>query len=495
MIRFQYVFLALILAGGPAVAQTNQEQSQTNRLLINAAWMGDLTQVTQILDKKSGITATWGSGQTALVDAIQGGHLDVVRLLIDKKAADPNLADSQGLAPLHQAALRSQTEMVSYFLSHGADVKKADASYPLLVSAAGGDPEIARLLLQKGADPNKRLSDGTTPLIAASMRADGLGSVPLLLKRSADVNGGNNARETPLMKAAAYKNAALVKLLLDKGAQVNSQDVNGRTALMLAALAGSASTAKLLLDHKADLSLQDDDGNTALIFTAKTGALDVAKLLTEKKAPLETANKEGATAFMVAHANLKQPVEAWLISKGAQQRYPHFVSIDYAKGAPSETKDHDTTRVILPEAVKTFLQKNFPEYRVPEDKDYVLDWWQMKGAPFVAFGNLTGAKSSDIALILFNVKKPSLWQLVVLAPASDSYKSYIVQSGDNAGLIPVQNDVVFLSAYRGQPACLYICNRSVPTGNFAHCWQSGQFNRHELTPQEYGQLPISYKVR
>lgn len=61
---------------------------------------------------------------------------------------------------------------VEYLLEHGADVNRGLKSSSLHYSACFGRPNIVKLLLQYGADPDLRDEDGHTPLEKAQERGD-----------------------------------------------------------------------------------------------------------------------------------------------------------------------------------------------------------------------------------------------------------------------------------------------------------------------------------
>ena len=75
-------------------------------------------------------------------------------------------ASSSGLVVLINA------HQVEYLLEHGADVNRGLKSSSLHYAACFGRPNIVKLLLQYGADPDLRDEDGHTPLEKAQERGD-----------------------------------------------------------------------------------------------------------------------------------------------------------------------------------------------------------------------------------------------------------------------------------------------------------------------------------
>jgi hypothetical protein len=88
--------------------------------------------------------------------------------------------------------------------------------------------------------------------------------VARLLDAGADPNGRTTEGSTPLMVAAQLDRATLAAALLDAGADVNAQDKRGATALMYAAAERSIQVVTLLLKAGADPNIRTRDGRTVL---------------------------------------------------------------------------------------------------------------------------------------------------------------------------------------------------------------------------------------
>jgi len=150
------------------------------------------------------IMLSGAAGETRIADAAQHDDQVAVRSLIAKHA-DVNAAQGDGMTALHWAASRD-------------------------------DLEMARLLIQAGANVNAitRLN-AVTPLMMACKQA-GAALIEMLLKAVANANAVEESGTTPLMLAAASGSADAVKDLLDYGAHVNAKEgAHGQTALMFAA--------------------------------------------------------------------------------------------------------------------------------------------------------------------------------------------------------------------------------------------------------------------
>ena len=153
----------------------------------------------------------------------------------------------------------------------------------LLCASNFGDLEIARHLLDAGADVSTAGRDGWTPLRAAA--GNGHEAVAwLLLDRGADVSTADRYGWTPLRAAAGNGHEAVVRLLLDRVADVLTADRYGTTPLRAAAENGHKAVARLLLDRGADVSTAGRYGMTPLRAAAENGHEAVARLLLDRGA-------------------------------------------------------------------------------------------------------------------------------------------------------------------------------------------------------------------
>jgi ankyrin repeat protein len=169
----------------------------------------------------------------------------------------------------------------------------------LLEAAKAGDKAQVQTLLAKGADPNTRGKDGSTPLIwmASLGLTDG---VDALLEKGAYVNAKDKTGWTALMGAARKGHSDTVRALLEKGAYVDAQDNNGWTALMSASASPHPETVRALLEKGADVNAKDKTGWTALMGAAGSGQLESVRALLTKGADRNARNRDGRTALTVA---------------------------------------------------------------------------------------------------------------------------------------------------------------------------------------------------
>ena len=221
----------------------------------------------------------------ALHAAVEGGHLNVVRILV-QEGADVNVADNgyRGSTPLMLAAAYGQWEIVSFLTKHDpASVNTADnyGRTPLMLAAEHGHRETVLLLISNGAQVNVGESNGYTPLVLASIHKH-WEIVTLLIQL-----GANTGRT--LFNVVEMGRFDIIETLVLKGANVNVQDDNSVTPLMKAVEKGDVDTVSFLIRHGADVRLKDNRGRTALHFVQyrKTDIDKTVELLVKSGANID----------------------------------------------------------------------------------------------------------------------------------------------------------------------------------------------------------------
>jgi ankyrin repeat protein len=286
-------------------------------------------------------------GLTALLYAAREGCTECIKILKDA-GADLNATDPDRTGPLNMALMSQHFETAMALIKVGADVNQFDLfgraplfnALDLNTVPTGGRPDIpsddkvtgydvAKALLEKGANPNQQLklrppyrnaifdrgadnslSEGATPLMRAARAADNA-SVKLLLEHGALVDLPNARGHTPLLVVAGIDWAAeptrgrfktqeasieTIKILLEHGANIN-------------ALTGDPSRRPktVVTDPERGAGLQPairgaqlTDGQNALHGAAKVGWTKIAKFLIDNGIKQQVKDSAGRTPFDLA---------------------------------------------------------------------------------------------------------------------------------------------------------------------------------------------------
>jgi len=96
--------------------------------------------------------------------------------------------------------------------------KRGGSAGPLHLAANRGKTAVVSLLLEHDIDPNSRDIHGNTPLHLAASDERNVGIARLLVSHGADVNALNSEGYTPLAVAEARNKRKLAEVLLELGA-------------------------------------------------------------------------------------------------------------------------------------------------------------------------------------------------------------------------------------------------------------------------------------
>lgn len=172
--------------------------------------------------------------------------------------ADPNTKSHWGDAALTGAIKGKCADVVELLIERGA---RWLLPHVMNTFAQNGLLERVRKGLAEGYDINTHNpEDGDTLLHAAAFGRQ-TEIVRFLIEQGADVHSRSDYQSTPLHDA---NNADIIRLLLEAGAEVNVMDKHGSTPLIQAVIGMDLDGVRLLLEAGADIHHRDKDGNTAL---------------------------------------------------------------------------------------------------------------------------------------------------------------------------------------------------------------------------------------
>ena len=129
-------------------------------------------------------------------------------------------------------AMFGSMETVSLLLKYGADPNWIIERPPINYATNWARLDIAKVLLDHGANINGSDRTGWTALHLAVRRP--IHVLNWLISNHADVNARNQDGDTPLMTASSYSLTQPVRVLIENGADVSIKDNNGQTAINIA---------------------------------------------------------------------------------------------------------------------------------------------------------------------------------------------------------------------------------------------------------------------
>lgn len=216
-------------------------------------------------------------------DAAAAGDLVKVKALLE---ADPTLLESKadyGETPLISACSKTQIAVADFLIDKGANVNARNIyGVPVLNYAINDGDEcvpLVQLLLDKGAEVNVQNSDGGSPLHAVA-RTDNFNVARLLIEHGADLHSPGR-HGTPLQSNIIlwpFPHEEMAIFLVENGAKPREYCF-GNNDLHLAALRGYANLVQAMITNGADINAVNDYGHTALFYAARHGYRRAADVL------------------------------------------------------------------------------------------------------------------------------------------------------------------------------------------------------------------------
>jgi len=190
--------------------ENEEEFDDSDYLLITAAKDGDIETVISCINSGVNIHLV---NEEALFRAVEGGHIEIVRLLLDH-GADVNAKYNNMI--IKWSFRRRNFELIELLLDHGADIQAA-----LVYAIDIGKLDIVEFLIEKGAE-----LDSVPKKLYNAIRTRNIELVNFILDYGFDTNEYPQALIEALTQALYDHNYELGKFLIDKGADINKIKIN-----------------------------------------------------------------------------------------------------------------------------------------------------------------------------------------------------------------------------------------------------------------------------
>ena len=152
-IRWNRLDIAQFLRKSGAEFQTFEDTTAPNVLEI-ACENGNMDMIKWILD--SGYSLTMKQEVDAMTGAAQNDRIDVLKYLLDDKKFDINAEDGFGYTTLENVSGTASLSTIKFLVDNGANVNGEKGQYttPLTGAVMGNRADVAKYLIEKGADVN-----------------------------------------------------------------------------------------------------------------------------------------------------------------------------------------------------------------------------------------------------------------------------------------------------------------------------------------------------
>ncbi len=309
-------------------------KNKNNKSAIHlAAEQANIKLVKVLLDtKKININETNSDGRTLLHDAVIHGEIEIVSELM-RNFADVNILDSNNRNVLFDAIDFGEEKLITKILSTGElNINTADCNGHTVLHHREvlENDELAKILLQYGADPTINDQEGRNFLFHTALRGeDGIELLNIAIEKGCNLNGrmrDNNSILMEIMFAFANISDAekkrraglmdMAKLLVKNGINVNAINDKGETVLFDAVRKNDLEATAFLLEDGVDVNQRNKIFETALSIAVIKGIeyLDIILLLVDYGADVTIKVKDLKTIFevlndIILHTHGNHPME------------------------------------------------------------------------------------------------------------------------------------------------------------------------------------------
>lgn len=171
-------------------------------------------------------------GMSPLMIASQKGYTSIVSSLIAHNA-DVKFSNTSGKNSMMLACFGGHLKVALQLYDQGASLDTRDngGSCCLHWAVDGGKPGCIQWLLDKEIEVDVEDECGCSPLMRLASINGNVEVAKILIENGANVNKVDKLKKTSLMSAALNGGVELVKLLVENGANIHAENEYGKTAL------------------------------------------------------------------------------------------------------------------------------------------------------------------------------------------------------------------------------------------------------------------------
>ena len=295
----------------------NHLNTNSENYLYLAIYNGKTEAALWLIEKGIEIDVANKNGFTPFDIAIENQYHRVVQVILSKIETDINKTDIHGRTKLQDSIMLGDHEMAKILIEHGADLNSKDNKGQNILYDAlsyGHIDFIEYLLSLKELDINNIDKENNNILHHAFALSNDEVALKLI-KNGANPNHRNKEGDTYLSIIAQRGIEAfnIIEVALENGFDINSRVANKNTILMevLSALSNIdpsdeakrnslLSMSKKLIEIGLDVNAVNENNEHALFQTIKSSELQSTLMLLEKKIDVNLQNKNGETPLFYA---------------------------------------------------------------------------------------------------------------------------------------------------------------------------------------------------
>jgi serine/threonine-protein phosphatase 6 regulatory ankyrin repeat subunit B len=219
-----------LLTKAPLINLNLQNSEGTSPFYL-ACLQGNIEIATSLQDKEVDINIINKAGYYPIHAAVHNGHIEVIKELL-KWGVDIDTKSTNGYTPLQYYCelANNQLEVIKFLFDKGASLncmQGVDNKTLLHSAVAGGNLQVIDFLINKGLDINLVDAKEVTPLYCALgyyLQPIDLAIVSFLIARGANVNKPMDDGDTPMHMIFHRGRTDLIKLLLAKGGNIKVEN-------------------------------------------------------------------------------------------------------------------------------------------------------------------------------------------------------------------------------------------------------------------------------